>query len=61
MKFKINQIVKILLYNNDEYNKYGQIHSYNEEKQMYWVVNTNMSWRSTVSDYFTEYELEAVE
>jgi len=60
MKFEVGQVVKLLLYANDKYNKHGRIQSYNKEKGMYWVVNMNMPWQGTVSDYFTEYELEAL-
>lgn len=55
--FKVNEIVVIKQYKNDEYNREGRV------KQIlgdgtYWVANMNMPFMGNVSDFFKEDELE---
>ena len=57
-KFDRLEHVIIKKYVNDEINKYGVIKSIDND--MYWVTNLNMPYMGTISDFFTEDELEKI-
>ena len=57
MKFELNEIVIIKEYADCEYNREGRVNSIMEDGT-YWVVNTNMPFMGTISDFFTADELE---
>ena len=59
-KFEINEHVIIVEYEGDEYNERGRVQSFNEETGLYWVVNMNMPYMGTVSDWFSAYELRKI-
>ena len=57
MEFEINEIVVIKEYKDCEYNREGRVNSIMGDGT-YWVVNKNMPFMGTVSDFFTADELE---
>lgn len=57
--FKVNQFVKIKKYAGDQYNEEGRINHIREDGT-YWVTNMNQPFMGSVSDFFTEDELEAI-
>ncbi len=57
-KFKVNDHVRILAYPEDSINAYGRVQLVRERgEKRYWVVNMNMPYSGTVSDYFNASEL----
>jgi hypothetical protein len=59
-KFAHNEIVVINQYIGDPYNEKGRVNSVNDTHDgsvRYWVVNGNMPFMGTVSDFFEEDEL----
>ena len=61
MKFKHNERVLIKKYRNDPDNSHGRINLVSPKKDRpYWVTNLNMPYQGTVSEFFSEDELEKV-
>ncbi len=55
---KVNDRVRILGYAEDGINGYGRIQAIDRRrKKKYWVVNGNMPFQGTISDYFSEERL----
>ena len=55
--FKVNDIVRIKAYDEDGINGYGRVQAVREDG-LVWVVNGNMPFAGTISDFFTHDELE---
>jgi hypothetical protein len=56
---KVNDRVRILAYPEEGINGYGRIQMIDRrrKKKKYWVVNFNMPFQGSISDYFSEEEL----
>ena len=59
--FRIGQPVLIKKYRGDQYNEQGRVNTYDADTGRYWISNMNMPYMGTVSDMFSEDELENVQ